>query len=209
MKGLLLKDFYQFLKYGKSILVIVFTFTVLSFFGSDNLFITIYPCVFVSNLAVSLIAYDENDKWDIYSLTLPFKRAQLVSAKFIFGLLFGFSTIALLMVPHIFRMVMTGTFSVVSLMTLLSTLLLVSFLPAAVQFLITYRYGSGKARIMFIALVVVLCGGLYGFFQSFSPVLSSISSNVILPISTLGCGALILYGISWILSIKIYEKKDL
>ncbi len=208
MKGLLLKDCYQFLKYSKIIIFIVLFFAGLSAFDADNMFIVIYPCIFACNVTMSLIAYDEHDKWDLYSLSLPYTKADLVSAKYLFGLFFGFGVTFLMLAVQIIRLVVTDTFSVAGLITLLSILLLVSFLPSAVQLLVVYRYGTGKGRIVFLASVAILCGAIYGFWGNAGSLTSSLPFLSSLPVISLGLAALFVYGISWILAIKIYEKKE-
>lgn len=89
MKGLLLKDFYMTAKYCRSFLLIVVVFLAVSFFGKDNVFFILYPVLISSMIPVTLMSYDEHDKWNVYSLTLPYTRGQLVSAKYLTGLIFG------------------------------------------------------------------------------------------------------------------------
>ncbi|NMP37237.1 MAG: ABC-2 transporter permease [Clostridiales bacterium] len=88
MKGLLLKDFYMIGKYCRSFVLILTVFLVVSCFGNDNTFFIIYPVLIAGMIPVTLISYDEREKWHIYSETLPYTRAQFVSVKYLIGLLF-------------------------------------------------------------------------------------------------------------------------
>ena len=81
MKGLLLKDLYMSAKYCRAFIAIVIIFLAVSFWGDGNAFFIIYPVLLAGIIPTSLISYDERHKWDKYSGTLPYSRAQLVSAK--------------------------------------------------------------------------------------------------------------------------------
>ena len=89
MKGLLLKDFYLSWRYCRAFLVIVAVFLAVSFTGDDNIFFLIYPIMIASVIPMTLVSYDEHDKWTAYSGTLPYTRAQLVSTKYLVGMCFG------------------------------------------------------------------------------------------------------------------------
>ena len=89
MKGLLLKDFYLSWRYCRAFLVIVAVFLAVSFVGEDNVFFMIYPIMIASVIPMTLLSYDEHDKWTSYSGTLPYTRTQLVSSKYLVGLCFG------------------------------------------------------------------------------------------------------------------------
>ena len=81
MKGLLLKDLYMAAKYCRAFLLIVVVFLAVSFFGDDNIFFVVYPAMIAGIVPVTLISYDERDKWDLYAGTLPYTGSQPVSSK--------------------------------------------------------------------------------------------------------------------------------
>ena len=87
MKGLLLKDWYMMRKYCRIYLVICLGFLFLSLMDSENMFFVFYPCLLTGIVPVNLLAYDERSRWLQYSGTLPYTRAQIVSGKYLIGLL--------------------------------------------------------------------------------------------------------------------------
>ena len=95
MSGLLKKDFYMACKYCRSYLLIVVVFLAVSLFGNDNAFMVFYPCLLAGMVPVNLLAYDENSKWHIYSGSLPCTRGQLVSVKYLVGLITQLSVLVL------------------------------------------------------------------------------------------------------------------
>ena len=86
MKALLQKDLYQLRAYCKSYLLICAVFFGISLAGEGNLFFITYPAMLCSLIPATLQTYDERGKWACFAGTLPFTRAQLVSAKYLVGL---------------------------------------------------------------------------------------------------------------------------
>ena len=86
MKALLQKDLYQLRAYCKSYLLICAVFFGISPAGEGNLFFITYPAMLCSLIPATLQTYDERGKWACFAGTLPFTRAQLVSAKYLVGL---------------------------------------------------------------------------------------------------------------------------
>ena len=79
MKGLLLKDFYMLIYYGKVFLLLMLVFLVAGTAIEQNTVFLFFPCLFAGILPMTLQAYDERSGWCHFSGTLPYTRAQLVS----------------------------------------------------------------------------------------------------------------------------------
>ena len=90
MKGLLLKDWYMMKKYCRSYVLIAVVFIALSLVSSGNMFFVFYPCLLCGIIPVNLLGYDERSRWMQYSGTLPYTKRQIVSAKYLIGLLAQF-----------------------------------------------------------------------------------------------------------------------
>ena len=110
MKGLLLKDFYLSWRYCRAFLVIVAVFLAVSFTGDDNIFFLIYPIMIASVIPMTLVSYDEHDKWTAYSGTLPYTKTQLVSTKYLVGMCFGSVAFLISMAATTVRMMLGGGF---------------------------------------------------------------------------------------------------
>lgn len=85
MKGLLIKDAYMTVKYCKSLLLICIIFFIAQYF-TENMFFCIYISVVTGIIPVTLLGYDERSKWSEYTSVLPYSKAQIVSSKYIIGL---------------------------------------------------------------------------------------------------------------------------
>ena len=86
MKGLLLKDLYLAAKHCRAFLLVAVVFLGVSFAGDENIFFIVYPTLITSMIPMTLISYDERDRWTQYSAALPYSRGQLVSSKYLIGL---------------------------------------------------------------------------------------------------------------------------
>ena len=65
---------------------------------------TFYPCILAGIVPTTLLAYDEQSRWNAYSDTLACTRAQVVSAKYVTGLLLEVGMILLSLAASLFRM---------------------------------------------------------------------------------------------------------
>ncbi|MBQ2895723.1 MAG: ABC-2 transporter permease [Oscillospiraceae bacterium] len=197
MKGLLLKDFYLAQKHCRSYILVAGFFLVMAVLGTGNLFFMFYPSIFVGMLPVTLLGYDERSGWDKYCGTLPYTKAQIVSAKYILGLIMQVLVTVVVLAALAVRGMLTAEIAV--------TLVALSSLAASICLPFMFRYGVEKGRIAYYIMVGAICGG------------SAFASNMIewqifrfsgavsflLPLLSLGILAL-----SWLLSIRFYEKRE-
>ena len=200
MKALLLKEFYVASRTCRSFLLVIVVFFALSFFGRNSQFFFLYPLTMVGMIPVTLLSYDERDGWDKYSLTLPCTRAQLVSAKYLIGLIFGGVVFLLVELLLLIGLSMGGNFDFLSMS---SALLLMGLLGPSILMPFVFKFGSEKGRIAYyfvialiFAVVAILAGmGFYVYLEGFSWVVIG--------------AAVLLYLGSWRLSIHFYEKREL
>lgn len=200
MKALLLKEFYVASKTCRSFLLVIAVFFALSFFGRNSQFFFLYPLTMVGMIPVTLLSYDERDGWDKYSLTLPCTRAQLVSAKYLIGLIFGGVVFLLVELLLLIGLSMGGNFDFLSMS---SALLLMGLLGPSILMPFVFKFGSEKGRIAYyfvlallFAVIAFLIGmGFYEYLNGFSWLVIG--------------AAVLLYLGSWRLSIHFYEKREL
>lgn len=207
MKGLLLKDFYMAQKYCRAFLVIVAIFLLVSFTGDENVFFIVYPCMIAGVIPMSLISYDERDKWVEYSGALPYSREQLVSSKYLIGLIFGGSAYLVSMAAAVVRMLCKGYFSWMELLVTGTILLVLGLLGPTILLPFVFKYGAEKGRIVFYAMIALCC--------AFGAILAGLGVQMAFTVKGmwfLGVVALvsvICYLISWSLSVCFYRKREL
>lgn len=200
MKGLLLKDYYMTVKYCRMLILMVLIFAAVSAV-SNSIFLISYPFIIAGVLPVSLYAYDEKSGWCSYADAMPYSRAQQVSAKYISALVF----ICLVMLICTVGKALTGD-SFIEDFSLLVMLCGTGLLSAAVLLPFVLKFGSEKGRWAYYAVIIIACVIAAAVFDTGSAVALELTGAAA---ACILAGCVLLFGLSWLLSIKIYEKREL
>lgn len=214
MKGLLLKDLYMSEKYCRAFLLIAVIFFGMSLMSGSSFFLLAYPCILVGLIPASLVSYDERERWDVYSGTLPCSRSQLVSSKYLIGLLGELPVICITTVLYALGLFRMGAFIPHAVPGMAAVFLLLGLIGPATTLPFMFRFGAEKGRIAYFAVIILLCGGSAAFGSIQVPGGENIpgagafmpQAGVSLLMAVL---ALLIYAVSWKLSIVFYEKKEL
>ena len=208
MKGLLLKDFYMMLKYCRSYLLIAVVFFAMSFMSTENLIFIFYPCVISAMLPVTLLSIDERSRWLPYAATLPVTRAQIVSEKYLLGLIAQGALLIVTLLVQSAGMLSRGTFDAAELMTLALMLVVACFFAASIILPVMFKLGVEKGRIAYLAVIGFICGASAVANTVFRDQLQAqVTPTGLLPILCIATVAL--YALSWRLSILFYQKREL
>lgn len=215
IRGLILKDILELKAYKKNLLIIIviYSFLILSQRGDSMVSVGATMIMLViSMLAINTFHYDDKTKTDRYLLTLPVTKKEIVLSKYILsilsvisGAIIGTIISALLtylkykMIPNIEEL----------LSSVLGGMIAVSFI-SSVQLPSIYKYGAEKGRmfIYVIALIIFILGNVVMMFDLNINLSFLEKYDYLLPIA---CFLLIaiMYLISYIISLKIYQKKEL
>lgn len=210
MKGLILKDLYMTFKYMKSLILIIATFLAVSVWGSDNNVFRFYPCIIASAMPVTLLTYDDHFKWSLYNRTLPFTIKQLVSVKYIIGMIFSISVYILSICATICYMVFNNKFNANELAINASALLIIMLIVPTFVFPLSFRFGAEKGRILFVVIAIVLLAAV----MISIPVSSIFGDSAIRPTFNVSFViadviSIAIYIASWCISVKLYKKREL
>lgn len=206
MQGLLLKDWYMIKKYCRAYLLLTVIFTVVSFFGEDNLFLIFYPCLLCGVIPVNLIAYDENSRWTQYSEALPYTRAQIVSSKYLIGIFIQLAVMILTVIAQSVRMNMAGNFSLSELLMIALTMLSIAGLSSAICLPFIFKMGVEKGRTAYYVMIGIVCAGAVSASMVFG---EQAEAQIDLPIAIIAVISVAIYALSWYLSIQFYKKREL
>jgi len=208
MKGLLLKDWYMMKKYCRAYLLIAAVFIAVSLFSNDNLFFVFYPCLLCGMIPVNLLGYDERSRWMQYSGTLPYTKAQIVSAKYLIGLLAQVTVLVVTGLAQGIKMTVGGNFVFGEFAVLMLLLLTMATLTSSISLPFIFKLGVEKGRTAYYVMIGFVCGASV-LASSFlrGQLVSEIQPNAFLAIlATVGIGVYIL---SWYLSIIFFKKREI
>ena len=215
MKGLLLKDLYMSEKYCRVFLLIVVVFFGMSLMSGPGFFLLAYPCILMGLIPASLISYDEREKWDVYSGTLPCSRRQLVSCKYLVGLIGELPVICITTVLYALGLFRMGAFDPRAVLGMAAVFLLLGLIGPAATLPFMFRFGAEKGRIAYFAVIILLCGvsAAFGSIQGSGVGENALTAGNVMPQAGvsffLAVLAVLFYAVSWRLSIAFYKKREL
>ena len=208
MKGLLLKDWYMMKQYCKYHLVCVIGFTLLSIMSSGNMFFIFYPCLLCGMIPVSLIGYDERSRWMQYSGTLPYTKAQIVSGKYLVGLLSQLTLLLVMGAAQALKMMVDGEFIFNKIAVILLMMLIISSFASSLSLPFIFKLGVEKGRTAYYLMVGIVCGASIvatGYIKG--ELGMQIKPNTVL--AALAVIGMVIYILSWYISIIFYQKREI
>lgn len=208
MKGLLRKDLYSLAKLVRFYLLLTVIFWGAYLMGYQSEFYFSYPTIMISMLGISLISYDERSRWDKYSDSLPVTRAQTVTSKY---LLLGIMVTVMSLLS--LAVAILSTHELLLSVGLAATSMGIALLMPAVSMPLCYKFGTEQARWV---TLVALGGSVALFFiigsLLFDNLFDPTSYTTRFPFTALfllPLIGLVLYILSWQLSIRIYQNREL
>lgn len=202
MLGLLIKDIYNIRKQALWYLATIIIFAFLSIVLKNGGFIASIGMVTAVNVPLTAIAYEEREGWQKFIVASGTKISHIVIEKYIMGLVFSFiSTIALL-IFFLMTDVAINSWLEFTISVCMQLLTLSIAMP------ITFKFGVEKSRSYLMVAVFAIMVIFVALMTLFGKVLNTIVINVALISSLLIIMALIILGVSYYISIKLYKKKE-
>mgnify|MGYP001141225881 CR=1 FL=1 len=211
MKGLMMKEIIMIKKMTFPIIIFLAA-GVMSGVGGGNPFFCLVIVVFLSAISMGNYNRDELSKWNQYSIAMPWDRKTVVSFRYIFMIIMGLISTVLSSAVYLLSIVVgTSEFSGGTLTVLAIGAFVVSLIMPTICTPIAMRFSSNTAL-----WVLMLIGGCIGGFSTaifteddfinFAKNLSGIAN--LIPYIIVA-GMLLLYAVSWMISLKFYQKKDI
>lgn len=203
MKGLFLKDFLLIKNNMKYFAFMILMFCALSFASVKTTFFSFYSVALASIISTTTFAYDEKDGWNVYSLTMPYTRKELVLEKYLLTLLLVLPVTVITGIGFVLNEE-NRKYTFMILLSLSAGLILPGVsLPAI------FKFGAQKGRMVSIFIAVFIsCIGAFMInitkldtdFVKFSPALLSIIALAF---------SFTFFVISYLISLKIYSSKEI
>ncbi|MBO5756875.1 MAG: ABC-2 transporter permease [Clostridia bacterium] len=207
MKGLLLKDFYMTIKYCRMTLVVSVLFLILAFFN-DSLFILFYPGMICGLIPTTLLAYDERSRWLQYSMTMPYTKTQIVSSKYLIGLIGQILMLLVIAAVLAVKMRMSGSFMLREYLITLMLIAILSLFSSSVSLPFIFKLGVEKGRITYYVMVGVVCGlGGGASVVLGKEIPQHMALDSVLPVLLLIVVGI--YALSWYLSVVFFQKREI
>ena len=209
MLGLIKKDFLLIKANLKSMVIIFIVYLILAFQGTfDVTFIV--PLIGIM-LFISTFSYDDFNNWNSYAVTLPNGRKNVVRAKYIASIILTVVLgIGALAIGIGISYTKTNNINLDEIISSLMGTMLSNFIIISLLYPIVFKFGATNGRIILFAVVFGIAG-IGAFIAQFVDMTSIINminrldsySLIAIPIISV-----ILIGISYLISNKIYQNKE-
>ena len=220
--GLIKKDLLNLSSYKTSLFILIIFCAIAIGSTGTITFVPIIICAITGMIALSTFNYDETSQADKYTLSLPVTRQDIVLSKFILAIS---STVIGALLGYLFTIALVNILNIIrpdSLITLDYNKLLTSTIGAmfgisliqSIQIPSIYKWGAEKGRIQMFVLIFVLIAFILGisYFiinSNFNITIEDIETFMNkFGIITLILSMIVMYYISFKLSLKIFKRKD-
>jgi hypothetical protein len=210
MKGLITKEILVLIKNNKMQFLCLLMFVVLGVFLKSAAYIMFIPFL-IPMLVKQGLTVDEMSKWDKYSACFPVDRKKIVSSKYIVVLISAVLSSAMALAAFILINIINKdmVLSLSDIAVYLTAASSISIILPAFMYPFDFKYGTAKGRIVYFILTGIAVAGLSSAFMG-ADVTSFISKlTQPLVIAVILAAALIIFIVSWFISAKIYEAREI
>ncbi|MBR3969658.1 MAG: ABC-2 transporter permease [Ruminococcus sp.] len=210
MKGLLLKEFFMLKKNSIGFLLFIAVFLIGGFKGNPAVLFML-P-LYMAILLYGHMNFDEQCKWQQYSMAMPYGRKMIVSSKYVAMAIAAVVSSIIVTIFYGVGIAIDATgFSSSSIVSSIILSLAIGIIYPTFILPLAYKFNSEKGRTIMLflngasgAIAVFLLSAIDG-----TGILAKLSNytNILPYIAT--ASVLVLFALSWLISVKIYEKRDL
>ena len=209
MIGFMKKDLAMIKSNFKLIGILILVYTIMGLMGEmDISFILPFMCVMIM---ISSFSYDNYNKWDAYSVSLPNGRKNSVKSKYITTILMTLIvSIITIILSFIISYVNTKTINYEQILVTMFGVIFGTLLVLAFMYPIIYKFGVERARIGIFLIVfgIVFVGGLLSQYIDLSFIAKALSFLEDYIIIILVAVMIAMVYISYKISEKIFRKKE-
>ena len=218
MRGLIIKDMMFFRTSWKSLLITFIGTLLLSIaLGNYTLAVCVVP-LYIMSSGINTFQTDEFYNTMTYTLSFPLTRKQIVLAKYIFTLVMALISIFIgaVIFTLIHIIIHPGYYGLnINMMYNLLLLEAAAIIVDSIFYPIIYKYGCEKSRLVLLSIVMLLLGigsiisvstnVFHAFKIDWEAIITFIRTYGVYIVSIT---AIVMYTISYFLSILFYKKRD-
>ena len=214
MIGLLKKDLLILRRvYMKNFFLVLVLYTVLGIALKMTSFFTLMSWMY-GFYVMSLFNVDNACRWDFYAATLPVSRKTVVTAKFLLlGLCIAAGFVYSLVTAPVAHLLIGEPITESILASLLVTLILIIYFALTIP--LTYAFGPDKARSAMLLLLglaggcILAASSLGGGAESvLNGLFGWMETSLVPGFSVITAAAVVICLVCWLVSCRIYEKKE-
>lgn len=203
MFGLIKKEIFMMKNYmaTSGIVMLILIIAMICSESAEIGILSGYIVAFTAISPITMIAYDEKNKWDRYSSAMPVTKNQQVLCKYLMVIL----SIAILTAIFVALCAIKGeTLIYIKWVTIIPVVM--ATIVSGIELLMAYKFGANKARFVLIGIMFLIIFGarIYGTMDMLNCITSNLDIFYIGSIIT----AFAVYIASFCLSAHFYSNRD-
>ncbi len=198
MLGLLIKDFFNTRKQIVWYVAMIILFCVLSVVMQNVAFCATLGILVTVSMPLTAIAYEEKDGWQKFIIASGMNIKVIVVEKYLLGFLFALLSSVGYSVVFAITGAEGGAAELVSPICM-------QIIALAVVLPIIFKFGVEKGRVYMIALILILVVALIALMPFIG---DALAGNQAVYISCIVCATVAIFVASFIISVRIYSKKE-
>jgi ABC-type transport system involved in multi-copper enzyme maturation permease subunit len=163
MKGLLLKDLLSLRKYARTLVIFILAYSVMTFFMDSPYFLSGIIVLMCSMVAITSFSFDHQAGWDVYALSLPVSRNDVVRSKYLLGLLLTLIGTVVSIIEGALYTVFAHTGSFLETLLVSYALFAVGMLFISILMPLLFKFDPEKARLLIVAVFALPVAALVAF----------------------------------------------
>ncbi len=209
MLGFIKKDFLLVKANAKSMAILFIVYLILAFQGIFEATL-IVPLIGIM-LFISTFSYDDFNHWNSYAVTLPNGRKNVIRAKYVASIIFvvilGIVSLAISLGINYIK---TNSINLEEMMSALMGTLLSGVIIISLLYPIVFKFGATNGRMILFAVIFGIAGigTIIANFVDMTFLINKINeleNYLWIAIPTI---SILLLGISYFISNKIYQNKE-
>ncbi|MGM9615592.1 MAG: ABC-2 transporter permease [Oscillospiraceae bacterium] len=210
MKGLLLKDWYVAARSCRLHLAVILAMTIITILTDVGFMYLMYPILFAGIIPVYIQSVEEKWGWGGYVQTMPVTRRTVVSEKYIATLIAVAGSILLLAAAWAIRCAMTDAAWRNTAPQFLILLCFGLVFPSVILPAM-FRFGVEKGRVITLIVFAVGWAAVFAVAGNFEGEAGSpeLIGRLVGILPVLAAAVAGLFALSWFVSVKLYETREL
>ena len=155
MKGLLLKDLLSLRKYMRTMALFVMAYALLTFFMDSSDFLNGMIVLLCAMIPITSFSLDHQSGWDIYELSLPVSRKDIVRSKYLLALILTLIGTGISIAIGLAYRLFTHSGDMLEALTVSYALFAVGLIFASVLLPLIFKFGVEKSRLLLIAVFAI------------------------------------------------------
>ena len=155
MKGLLLKDILSLRKYMRTLLLFTAAYALLIFFLDSSDFLGGMIVLMCAMIPITSFSLDHQAGWDVYELSLPVSRRDIVKSKYLLALILTLIGTGISIAIGLAYRLITHSGDLLEALTVSYALFAVGLIFASVLLPLIFKFGVEKSRLLLIAVFAI------------------------------------------------------